>query len=73
MGKMSEKFIMSRLIIFISHYDEIEEEPPSMCVWSCTMYIGLDIPHFVSLSFCWVGGQFCRQEKYVKIAVCISK
>jgi hypothetical protein len=39
MGKMSEKFIMSRWIPFICNVDMIQEELPNMCVCNVTILV----------------------------------
>jgi hypothetical protein len=39
MSIMSGKFMKIRWIPFISHFEDIQEEPPNMCVWNASILV----------------------------------
>jgi hypothetical protein len=39
MGNMSEKYLKSIWISLICHLEEIQEEPPTLCVCNATMLV----------------------------------
>jgi hypothetical protein len=39
MGNMSKKVIKSRWITGICHLEDIQEEPPTLCVWNAAVLV----------------------------------
>jgi hypothetical protein len=39
MGNLAEIFILGRWIPAVCHLEEIEQEPPTMCVWNATILV----------------------------------